>query len=196
MSVLDINLIATQRRQKQRSVTIMRCAIYSLIVLGVGVAMLYARLAVATRIAEGRITEVQAKLSDPALADRITRISFLETNIARLGPRVALLEKVHGSEAAWIQILRDIAACVPTNNNLWLAQLASKRAQKDQILSLKGSAFNQADIGEFMLNLDRPEWSKAPSLGYSQVSMSGKGRAVIMFEVSVPLTRVIGSDLK
>ena len=196
MSVLDINLIATQRRQKQRSVTIMRCAIYTLIVLGVGVAMLYARLAVSTRIAEGRITEVQAKLSDPALADRITRITFLETNIASFGPRVALLEKVHSSEAAWIQILRDIAACVPTSNNLWLSQLASKRAQKDQILSLKGSAFNQSDIGEFMLNLDKPEWSKAPSLGYSQVNASGKGRAVITFEVSVPLNRAVGSDLR
>jgi Tfp pilus assembly protein PilN len=196
MSVLDINLIATQRRQKQRSVTIMRCAIYSLIVLGVGLAMLYARLAVATRITVGRITEIQAKLSDPALADRITRISFLETNIAKLGPRVELLEKVHGSEAAWIQILRDIAACVPTDNNLWLSQLASKRAQKEQVLSLKGSAFNQADIGEFMLNLDRPEWSKVPSLGYSQANVTGKGRSVITFEVSVPLARVIGSDLK
>jgi len=195
MSVLDINLIAGQRRQKQRSLTIMRCAVYTLIVLGVGVAMLYARLAVATRITQGRITEVEAKLSDPALVDRIARISFLETNIATLGPRVALLEKVHGSEAAWIEILRDVAACVPTSNNLWLAQLASKRAQKEQVLSLKGSAFNQADVGEFMLNLDKPEWSKAPNLGYSQVSMSGK-RAVITFEVSVPLTRVIGSDLK
>jgi Tfp pilus assembly protein PilN len=162
----------------------------------VGLAMLYARLAVATRITEGRITEIQAKLSDPALADRITRISFLETNIAKLGPRVELLEKVHGSEAAWIQILRDIAACVPTGNNLWLSQLASKRAQKEQVLSLKGSAFNQADIGEFMLNLNRPEWSKVPSLGYSQANVTGKGRSVITFEVSVPLARVIGSDLK
>jgi Tfp pilus assembly protein PilN len=173
----------------------MRCAVYTLIVLGVGVAMLYARLAVATRITQGRITEVEAKLNDPALVDRIARISFLETNIGTLGPRVALLEKVHGSEAAWIEILRDVAACVPTSNNLWLAQLASKRVQKEQVLSLKGSAFNQADVGEFMLNLDKPEWSKAPNLGYSQVSMSGK-RAVITFEVSVPLTRVIGSDLK
>jgi Tfp pilus assembly protein PilN len=157
--------------------------------------MLYARLAVATRITEGRITEVEAKLSDPAMVDRIARINFLETNITRLGPRVALLEKVHSSEAAWIEILRDVAACVPTSNNLWLAQLASKRIQKDQVLSLKGSAFNQADVGDFMLNLDKPEWSKAPSLGYSQVSTSGK-RSVITFEVSVPLTRVIGSDLK
>jgi Tfp pilus assembly protein PilN len=196
MTVLDINLIATQRRQKQRSITILRCAVYSLIALFVGVAMLYARLVVATRMTEGRITQVQAELSDPARAEAITRINYLDASISKLGPRVALLEKVHNSEAAWIQILRDMAACVPTSGNLWLSQLASKRTEKEQVLSLRGSAFNQADIGEFMLNLDKPAWSKAPALGYSQVSVTGRGRSVITFEITVPLDRMIGSDLK
>jgi len=196
MTVLDINLIATQRRQKQRSITILRCAVYSLIALFVGVAMLYARLVVATRMTEGRITQVQAELSDPARAEAITRINYLDASISKLGPRVALLEKVHSSEAAWIQILRDMAACVPTSGNLWLSQLASKRTEKEQVLSLRGSAFNQADIGEFMLNLDKPAWSKAPALGYSQVSVTGRGRSVITFEITVPLDRMIGSDLK
>jgi Tfp pilus assembly protein PilN len=196
MSVLDINLIATQRRQKQRATAILRCAVYSVIALFLGVATLYGRLAVQTRLTQGQIAEVQAKLGDPALADAITRISFLDTNIARLGPRVELLEKVHDSEQAWIDILRDIAACVPGTGNVWLSQLLSRRAEKDQTLSLRGSSYNQADIGEFMLNLDKPDWSKAPTLGFSQLRATGKGRPVIEFEITVPLNRVIGSDLK
>jgi Tfp pilus assembly protein PilN len=196
MTVLDINLIAGRRRQKQRSVAIMRGAVYSLIVLFVGVAMLYGRLTVATKLTQGRIAEVQAKLSDPALADAITRIQFLDTNITQLGPRVALLEKVHDSERAWIEILRDIGACVPRSGNVWLSQLASRRAEKDQVLSLRGSAYSQADIGEFMLNLNKPQWSKAPMLGFTQVNVTSQGRSVIQFEITVPLNRIIGSDLK
>lgn len=41
-TVLDINLIAGRRRQKQRAITILRCAVYSLIVLFLAVALLYA----------------------------------------------------------------------------------------------------------------------------------------------------------
>jgi len=196
MTVLDINLIATQRRQKQRALTIMRCAVYSLIALFLGVAILYARLAVAAKLTEGRIAEVQAKLNDPALSEAVARISFLDSNIARLEPRVDLLEKVHDSEQAWIQILRDLGACVPSSGNLWLSQLSSRRAEKEQVLSLRGSAFNQADVGEFMLNLNKPSWSKTPTLGFSQVNVSSKGRPVIQFEITVPLNYIIGGNLK
>ena len=59
MTVLDINLIAGRRRQKQRAVAIMRGAVYSLIVLFVGVAMLYGRLTVATKLTQGRIDQLE-----------------------------------------------------------------------------------------------------------------------------------------
>jgi Tfp pilus assembly protein PilN len=196
MTVLDINLIAGRRRQKQRAIAIMRCAVYSLIVLFVGVALLYARLAVVTKLTKGQIAELDAKLSDPAMAEAMTRIQFLDTNIAQLEPRVTLLEKVHSSERAWIEILRDIGACIPAPGNVWLTQLSSRRADKEQVLSVRGSAFNQGDIGEFMLALDKPSWSKAPVLGFTQVNVSQRGRQVIQFEVTVPLTKVIGSDLQ
>jgi len=196
MTVIDINLIAARRRQKQRALTVMRCAVYSLIALFVGVALLYARLAVATRWTQGRIAEIEAQLSDPALAEAVDRIAFLDANIAKLEPRVALLEKVHDSEQLWIQILKDIGACVPLSGNVWLSQLSSRREETKQVLALRGSAFRQADIGEFMLNLDKPAWSEAPTLGFSQVNVSAKGRPVVQFEVTVPLNRVIGSDVK
>jgi Tfp pilus assembly protein PilN len=196
MTVLDINLIAGRRRQKQRALTILRCSVYSLIALFLAVALLYGRLTAATRLTQGRIAEVQAKLTDPALADAISRISFLDSNIAKLEPRVTLLEKVHDSEQAWIQILRDIGACVPEAGNVWLSQLASSRAEKEQVLSLRGSAFNQTDIGEFMLNLDKPAWSKAPMLGFTQTNVTQQGRPVIQFEITVPLNDIIGSGLR
>jgi len=196
MTVLDINLIASRRRQKQRAVAIMRCSVYSLIVLFVGVALLYARLAVVTKLTKGRIAEVDAKLSDPGTAEAMSRISFLDANIASLTPRVELLEKVHRSERAWIEILRDIGACVPAPGNVWLTQLSSRHAEKEQVLSLRGSAFNQADVGEFMLALDKPAWSKAPVLGFTQLNVTTRGRPVMQFEVTVPLTKVIGSDLR
>jgi Tfp pilus assembly protein PilN len=195
-TVLDINLIAGRRRQKQRAITILRCAVYSLIVLFLAVALLYARLTAATKLTQGRIAEVEAKLSDPTLAEAVSRIQFLDGNIGKLEPRVDLLEKVHDSEQAWIQILRDVGACVPTAGNVWLSQLGSHRAEKEQVLSLRGSAFNQSDIGEFMLNLDKPAWSKAPALGFTQMNVTQQGRSVIQFEITVPLSQIIGSGLK
>ena len=153
MSVCDINLIATRRRQKQRTIALMRCSVYSLIALTVAVALVYAWMSMAMRLTAGRIAEVEARLNDPSLSDAIARIEFLETNIATLEPRVDLLEKVHDSEAAWIEVLRDVGSCIP--QGVWISQLVSHRVQDEHTISIRGSASRQGDmqgdIGEFAL---------------------------------------------
>lgn len=194
MTVCDINLIATRRAQKQRAMTVMRCVVYTLIAVLVGVGMVYAKLWVATRLVQGQIAEMQARLSDPALAGAIDRIQFLETNIADFGPRVTLLQKVHDSEDAWIRILRDSSAAIPSG--VWISQLTSRHGDKDQSLVLRGSAYNQRDIGEFMLQLEDLAWSEVPKLGFTQVKTGGRQQSVIDFEVTVPLNRIIGSELR
>jgi len=194
MTVFDINLIASRRRQKQRAVAAMRLAVYSLIALFVGVGTLYLWMLVATRLTGGEISEVDARLSDPVLADKMARVQFLESGIAGLQPRVDLLEKVHNSEASWIRILRDISACIPSG--VWITHFSSQRVDKEQTLSIKGKAVKQADIGQFMLALDGPAWSGAPRLGYTQANPSGGGGTVIDFEITVPLNKIIGSDIK
>lgn len=194
MTVCDINLIATRRAQKQRAMTVMRCVVYTLIAVLVGVGMVYAKLWVATRLVQGQIAEMQARLSDPALAGAIDRIQFLETNIADFGPRVTLLEKVHDSEDAWIRILRDSSAAIPSG--VWISQLTSHHGDKEQSLVLRGSAYNQRDIGEFMLQLEDLTWSEVPKLGFTQVKTGGRQQSVVDFEVTVPLNRVIGSELR
>ncbi len=194
MTVCDINLIATRRAQKQRAMTVMRCVVYTLIAVLVGVGMVYAKLWVTTRLVQGQIAEMQARLSDPALAGAIDRIQFLETNIADFGPRVTLLEKVHDSEDAWIRILRDSSAAIPSG--VWISQLTSRHGDKEQSLVLRGSAYNQRDIGEFMLQLEDLAWSEVPKLGYTQVKTGGRQQSVVDFEVTVPLNRVIGSELR
>lgn len=194
MTVCDINLIATRRAQKQRAMTVMRCVVYTLIAVLVGVGMVYAKLWVATRLVQGQIAEMQARLSDPALADAIDRIQFLEANIADFGPRVTLLQKVHDSEDAWIRILRDTSAAIPSG--VWISQFTSRHGDKEQSLVLRGSAYNQRDIGEFMLQLEDLAWSEVPNLGFTQAKTGGRQQSVVDFEVTVPLNRVIGSELR
>lgn len=196
MTVCDINLIASRRRAKQRALALVRCAVYSLIALFLGLTLVYAWLAIATRMTQGQIVGIEAELTDPKHAEAMARVAFLDAGITKLQPRVELLEKVHDSEQAWISILRDIAACVPPPGNLWLTELSSRRADKEQVLTLQGSAFYHKDIGDFMLSLDKPGWSEAPVLGSTQVRTTGQGRQVVQFEVTVPLTKIIGSDLK
>ena len=193
MTVCDINLIAARRAQKQRALAIMRCAVYSLMAVLLGVALLYAKMLVSSRLVQGRISEVEAKLTDPALADQVERIQFLETKIAALEPRVRLLQKVHDSEEAWIHILQDMSAAIPPR--VWISQLSSTRGPEEQTLSLRGSAYSQRDIGEFMLRLEKLRWSATPALSYTQASTNAQGRGVIDFEITVPLKQPIGSDL-
>jgi hypothetical protein len=47
-----------------------------------------------------------------------------------------------------------------------------------------------------MLQLEGLSWSGVPALGYAQTSTGLHGKQAIDFEVSVPLKRVIGSDLR
>jgi Tfp pilus assembly protein PilN len=194
MTVCDINLIATRRAHKQRALAIMRCVTYSLVAVLIGVALLYAKLWMATRLVQGDIAIVEARLSDPALAESVERIQFLEANIAELNPRVVLLEKVHDSEDAWLDILRDTSAAIP--KGVWISQMQSRRTDKDQTITLKGSAYTQRDVGEFMLRVDELRWSRMPDLGYTQAEDDPRGRTLVGFEVTVPLENMIGSDLK
>lgn len=194
MTVCDINLIATRRAQKQRTIAVMRCAVYSLIAVLVAVALLYARMWVATRLVEGQIAVVEGELANPTLADAVERIRFLEANIADYGPRVGLLEKVHHSEQAWIDILRDLSVSIP--KGVWVSQMTSRRGDQEQTLTFRGSAYTQRNIGQFMLQVEDLDWSNPPRLGFTQKSVTLQGRDVVDFEVTVPLNKVIGSDLR
>jgi len=194
MTVCDINLIATRRAQKQRTIAILRCAVYSLIAVMVAITLLYAKIWVATRLVEGQIAVVEGELENPTLAEAIERIHFLETNIADYGPRVQLLEKVHDSEQAWMDILNDLSVSIPVG--VWISQMTCHRGPQDQTLTFRGSAHNQRDIGRFMLQVEELTWSLPPNLGYTQANVSNTGSSLIDFEVAVPLDKPIGSDLR
>jgi Tfp pilus assembly protein PilN len=128
------------------------------------------------------------------LADAVERIRFLEANIASYGPRVELLEKVHHSEQAWIDILRDLSVSIP--KGVWVSQMTSRRGDQEQTLTFRGSAYSQRNIGQFMLQVEDLAWSNPPGLGFTQKSVTLQGRDVVDFEVTVPLNKVIGSDLR
>jgi Tfp pilus assembly protein PilN len=195
MTVFNINLIAARRRQKQRAVRLLRIGFYSLMGLVALVIVVYLKmnLTVAQKTAE--IARIDGELSQPELAKATSRIQFLESETAQLTPRVAVLEKVHNSEAEWIRILHDLSACIPAN--VGISQMTSSRADKGQALELRGKALTQSDIGEFMLALDQPVWSGIPSLGFSQSTAGSMSQSeLVEFEITVPLQSVIGSDLK
>jgi len=194
MTVCDINLIAARRAYKQRAAALMRFAFYSVAAILVAMGLMYGKMWMATRVVEGQIALVEGELASPRLADAVQRIRFLETNIGDYGPRVQLLEKVHDSEQAWIGILRDLSVSVP--RGVWVSQMTSRRSEKEHVLTFRGSAFNQRDIGQFMLQIDALAWSQPPTLGYTQANANTRGREQVDFEVSVPLSKVIGSELR
>ncbi len=195
MTTFNINLIAARRRQRQRSAAYSRLAFYSLIGIVVAAVLVYLQVVVVTQQVKSRIDTIQAELSSPGVAEKVARIQFLEQQTAQLSPRVELLERVHTSEAEWIRILYDISGCIPPN--VWLGQMSSARSLEQQSLSLRGRALNQRDIGNFMLALNEPGWSEASALGYTQaVTTVRTDMKAFDFEITVPLTGVIGSDLK
>ena len=148
-----------------------------------------------THVLEGQIALMQGELASPQLSNATERIRFLEANIADYSPRVKLLEKVHVSEQAWIGILRDLSVTVP--RGVWIAQMTSRRGDKEQTLTFRGSAYSQKDIGQFMLQVDSLGWGNGPNLSYTQASTNQRDKsAAVDFEVSVPLKKPIGSDLQ
>jgi len=197
MNVFNINLIAARRRQKRRSARMTRLGVYSLIALAMGVVMLYYVMDTKVQQVQAQIDTTNTELSAPDLARKKDRIAFLEQQTATLQPRVQLLEKVHSSESDWIRIISDIGSCTPADR-MWLTQMTSQRSEKAQTISFRGLAFQQSDIGRFMLSIsEHQDWSGEPSLSFTQTRVDGaSGGQVIEFEVAVPLQSVIGSDLK
>ena len=195
MTVFNINLIAARRRQKQRGVRLLRIGFYSLIGLVALVIVVYLKMNLMVAQVAAEIASVDGELSQPDLATATSRIQFLESETAQLTPRVAVLEKVHNSEAEWIRILHDLSACIPAN--VGISQMTSIRADEGQSLNLRGKALTQGDIGKFMLALNQPVWSGVPTLSFSQASGGDIVRSeLVEFEITVPLQSVIGSDLK
>ena len=194
MLTVDINLIAAQRAQKHRSTAILRCAVYSVMGLVVGVILLYAWLTIHTRLLEGEITVVEGRLSAPDLREPIARINFLEEQIGQLHPRVVLLERVQNSEQSWIQVLRDMMAAIP--RDVWVTAINSRRSDKEHQVVLRGSALAQSSIGDFMLQLHRANWCGDVNLSFAEkVALGADSREILNFEVVANLKKAIGSKL-
>jgi Tfp pilus assembly protein PilN len=195
MTVLNINLIAGRRRQKQRTATVVRAAFYSVVGLCALGVLVYLEMVVAAQQVRGGIDTIQAELSSPGTVTKMARVALLEKETQELTPRVQLLEKVHTSEAEWIGILYDISARIP--QNVWLGQMTTQRTDKQQTIALKGRALRQAEIGAFMLALNEPAWSNSAALTFAQAAQDGRsGSTAVEFEITVPLKSVIGGNLK
>ncbi len=197
MTVLNINLIALRRKQKQRAAARTRLGVYSLFALAVCVVMLYFVMDMKVQLVQAAIIQVQEQLNAPDLAKKKARVTYLEGRMKEMTPSVQLLERVHSSESQWIRIISDIGACTPPDT-LWLTQMTSERSDKSQTISFRGSALEEKDVGRFMLALgEHQEWCGQPKLSFTQSrqAIGGDGQ-VIEFEVAVPLRAVVGSDLK
>ena len=189
--MIDINLIAARRQQRQRAAMMMRFAVYSVIGLVVLIGLVYAWLAVATNYVQSQIGEKNAQLSDPKLKGAVDRLGFLERRIDGLRPRVDLLQKVHDSEEGWVRVLRDLSASLPTD--VWVNQLSSRRSEQGQYLTLRGSALSQGLVGDFMLRVKQTNWSGVPRLQQATKAPPAAGRAeVVEFEVHIPLQHALG----
>lgn len=193
MTMLDINLIASRRARKTRAARLKRLSVYLVLALAAGNILLFAWLSITQTSLQAQIVACQKRLDNSRFQQTISRVRFLEDEIANLNPRVQLLEKVHASEGSWIGILQDIGAAVPTGH-LWLGGIVSKRDDKGQTLSVSGSAFDQKAVGDLMLNVQTKLWSGDPQLSFTQLVRMGE-QDIVNFEVAVPLKHPIGSDI-
>jgi Tfp pilus assembly protein PilN len=191
--MIDINLIAARRAQRQRAVTLMRLAFYGIFGLAIIIVLMYAWMSIQISLVGGSIAEAEAKLSAPDMQANLSRIQFLEGEISQLTPKVTVLQKVHASERRWIEVLRDIGGSVPAN--VWVSTLVSRRADKGQQITLSGSSYSQRLIGAFMLALQPAAWSDQLQLVQADTNLGRKNERLVDFEVVVPLKEAIGIDL-
>ncbi len=191
--MININLIQERRAQRQRSAKLLRVGAYTVASLALAIAMMFAYFSIAVSIAQGEIVECAAKLHDPKFQSQLQRIAYLEHSCAELQPRVKLLQAVHDSQRAWIDVFNDLSRCIP--NSVWLTNVQSRRDQSGQSLSIAGSALSQRAVGDFMLNLKQSKWCGDPALNFTQ-TVGLAGHQVVNFDITAPINKAIGSELQ
>jgi Tfp pilus assembly protein PilN len=188
-----INLIAERRNLQLRRMRLLRAGVYGVGVMALGTLLLWIAMGVAISSLEGRLAQCNAKLTAPELARSLDRIEFLEKQEKLLGPRLELLQKVQGSQRAWIRIMSDISACVPPT--VWLTAVASQRNPDGQTLKVSGCATSQRSVADFMLNLKAARWCRPPQLSFTQMVQQNM-QDQVNFEITVPVKNPIGSNLQ
>lgn len=191
--MINVNLIAERRAQRRRAAKLVRTAAYSVLALVLAIALMYAYFSVAINAVNGEIMECDAQLGDPKFQAELQRISYLESRCTQLAPRVGLLQKVHDSQRAWVQVLNDLSRCIP--NKAWLTNVQTRRAPTGQSLSIAGSALSQRAVGDFMLNLKQAPWCGDPALNFTQ-TVGLAGSEVVNFDITAPIKKPIGSELQ
>jgi Tfp pilus assembly protein PilN len=191
--MINVNLIAERRAQRQRSAKLLRIGAYTVVSLVVAIGIMYAYFSIAISVVQGEIVECDAKLSDPEFQTQLQRIEYLEQHCAELQPRVDLLQAVRDSQQAWVDVLNDLSRCIP--NNVWLTNAQSRRDQSGQSLSITGSALSQREVGDFMLNLKQAAWCGDPALNFTQ-TVGVAGHEVVNFDITAPIKKPIGSELQ
>jgi Tfp pilus assembly protein PilN len=191
--MLNINLIASRRADRQRRLKMMRCSVYGLLTMATAIVVMFAWMTVAMRLTQNEIEECEARLNAPEFVTAIERVNFLKQEIASLEPRLSLLEKVHSSEQDWLDVLDHTSAVIPAD--VWLTEVSSKRDKNIQTLTLRGTALSHHAAGNLMLNLKHADWCGAPQLSFTELSEARTGQEVVNFEILAPLARAIGSDL-
>ena len=192
--MIDINLIAARRAQRQRTLALMRLAFYGLFGLALIIVLMYAWMSVQTRLMAGQIANADAILAAPDIQANLRRVDYLQGEIQQLAPKVKVLRKVHDSETRWIEVLRDTGASVPAN--VWVDSFASRATEKaGQQISLSGSAFSQRLIGAFMLAVQQEDWCGPIQLVRADASRDPSRGNAVEFEITIPLKEPIGVNL-
>ncbi len=191
--MIDINLIAARRGQRQRALALMRLAFYGLFGMATLIVLLYAWLTVQISLVSGRIAEAEAVLSSPQMRGDLRHIRYLEGQIAELAPKAQVLKRVHESESRWITVLRDTGNSIPAQ--VWVASFSSRSADKGQQLTFSGAAFSQRLIGAYMLALQRATWCGPLQLVKADANRDPRKEGIVDFEVTVPLREPIGIGL-
>lgn len=189
--MIDINLLAARRAQRQRAIALMRLAFYGLFGMAAVIVLLWVWMTMQISLINGQITELNGYLV--SMEKDTSRIKFLETQTSLLTPKVTVLKKVHDSELRWIEILRDIGSRIPAN--VGVTALISKRADRGQQVSVSGVASSERLVGAYMLALQPMQW--CGPLQLQEVSAKQKGMVADQkeFEILIPLKQPIGLNL-
>jgi len=190
--MIDINLIATRRAVRQRSLALMRLAFYSLFGLALIIILMYAWMTVQIRFVSSQIVEAEAVLSAPDIQKNLQRIGFLESEIRGLHPKVRVLKKVHESEDRWMEVLKDIGSNIPAD--VFVSDISSRAVDRGQQINMSGVAVNQELVGAYMLDIQARDWCGLLQL----VQVDSKRQEVTRgaeFELTIPLKEAIGVDL-
>ena len=182
--MIRINLLPVRQKKKRNT------SIYQLVGMASAVVVTFIVALGATIYFQSQVSGQEKKIADAdveikRLEKIIGEVKELDAQKARLLSQLAVIEKLEKGKLGPVRVLDELSNAIP--KRVWLINMK----EAGGALSMTGAAIGNADVSEFMRNLQKSPYFTDVQLKFTQ-SDSREGVAIYNFEVGCKVNYAAG----